>query len=181
MKILKIFLLIVISLFLVILITIGLVYYYYIGRHPADNKKYPHYIGYLDPETTVSKDGFTLCEEKNPKYTHHGAPKRAYRINKKEFDKNIKSKYQNKGYTDYGYLNFRFIINCTGETGMFETIQMNMDMQEKQLQSEMVKHLFELTSASENWNIIKYKEEPVDYYMYVSYKIENGEITEILP
>ncbi|WP_103069808.1 hypothetical protein [Aquimarina sediminis] len=145
-------------------------------------KKYINYIGYLDPNTTISSTSFALCGTGKIEGTHHGLPKLAYKPNKGIFDKTIRSKYQNNEYTDSGYLNFRFVINCKGEIGRVEIIQMNIDLEETELNSEMIDQLYQLTSESENWNGYTTKDQkPIDYYMYVSYKIIDGEITEILP
>ena len=150
-------------------------------NHQPVERNYTNYIGYLDPETTISDNSFEICGTGEIIGTHHGLPKIAYKPNKGIFDKTVRAKYQNKGYIDSGYLNFRFIVNCHGETGRFEIIQMNLDLEETKLNPEMVDQLFSLTASSENWNGYAIKEQPIDYYMYVSYKIENGKITEILP
>ncbi len=144
-------------------------------------EKYQNYIGYLDPGTTVSDENFEICGDEDIKGTHHGLPKHAYKPNKGIFDKKIRSQYQNKGYSDSGYLNFRFIVNCRGETGRFEIIQMNLNLEEVILNQDMVDQLYQLTSQKDNWYGYRINENPIDYYMYVSYKIENGEISEILP
>ncbi|WP_109301607.1 hypothetical protein [Aquimarina sp. AU474] len=181
MKILKVVLIIFVSIAL-ITITVVLGYYYlHVGKHTINTEKYPHYIGYLDPQKTVSSTNFEICSEERIFKTHHGAPKIAYAINKGVFKNNILSAYTNSQFTDSGYLNFRFIINCKGEPGRFEVIQMDLNLEETKLHKKLVDQFFELTAQSRHWNIFTYKEEARDYYMYVSYKIENGEISEILP
>ncbi|MBP2833257.1 hypothetical protein J8281_13770 [Aquimarina sp. U1-2] len=150
-------------------------------NNDASTEKYPNYIGYLDPETTISDINFEICGDEDIKGTHHGLPKHAYKPNKGVFDKTIRATYRNKGYTDSGYLNFRFIVNCRGETGRYEIVQMNLGLEETTLSEDMVNQLFQLTADKENWNGYRSKKSGINYYMYVSYKIEDGEISEILP
>ena len=152
------------------------------GRDPLLQKSYEHYIGYLDPETTISSKGFEVCGQGKISATHHGAEGLGYKPNKWGFKKRIENKYDKKNYTDSGYVFFRFIVNCNGLSGRFEIIQTNLEMEEVTLNPEMVEQLYELTKDGENWNAPKNNiSEPINYYTYVFYKIQNGEITEILP
>ncbi len=181
MKILKITVILFVSILLILIAVVGVYYYMQIGKHTIDKEKYPHYIGYLDPQKTISDTNFKICSDERIFKTHHGAPKIAYAPNKGVFRNTILSEYKNQGFTDSGYLNFRFIINCKGEPGRFEITEMNLNLEETKLNEKLVDQLFTLTAQSRHWNTFTFKNEARDYYMYVSYKIENGEISEILP
>ena len=147
--------------------------------------KYQNYIGYLDPESTKSDKGFELCgngiRNVDLHFTHSPKIEYAYNPNKGVFKQYIQSEYKNKGYTASGYLNFRFIVNCEGKVGYIETIEMDMDLEEASMSPDLVQQLLELTTAMGNWKGLQIRDVSVDYYMYVSYKIQHGEITEILP
>jgi hypothetical protein len=60
---------------------------------------------------------------------------------------------------------------------------MNLDLEEQKFNSNLVNELLEFTSDSKHWNILRYKENntPYNYYNYISYRIENGKVTEIIP
>lgn len=160
---------------------LGFSYYKYWGRFDDDKEKYPHYIGYIDQENAQLNNTHELCGDKHIAYTYNGAAFRAFTGTKKTFRNNILSSYQNRDYSDSGYLNFRFLVNCEGQAGWFEVIKMNLDLEETELNKAMVDQLLILTSNQKHWNKLNYKGTPLNYYMYVSYRIENGEITEILP
>lgn len=115
------------------------------------------------------------------KWAPHGTPKAVFEISKKHFRKTILSEYKNENYTDSGYLNFRFLINCEGNAGRFEIIEMNLDLEEIHLNDALVNQFLKLTSNPKHKKIFTYKDTPRDYYMYISYRIEHGEIIEILP
>ncbi|SHI85406.1 hypothetical protein [Aquimarina spongiae] len=180
-KLLKIILIIISSLVFIVIALAGWFYYQHVGKHSVDQEKYPHYIGYLDPQKTISKEGFETCNETKVYKTHHGAIPEAFKENKWAFRKNILETYGNNHYTNSGYLFFRFIVNCKGETGRFEITGTDFDFNTIQFNQELIDQLHQLTADSENWKVLQGKDTPIDYYVYVGYKIKNGEITEILP
>ncbi|MFK7750394.1 MAG: hypothetical protein AB8B65_18525 [Kordia sp.] len=142
---------------------------------------YKNYVGYIDQEKAMMNNTHQLCNNGNIYYTYSSAGLKAYKYSKKEFRDRISKKFNTNSFTDSGYLNFRFLVNCEGKAGWFEIIQMNLNLEEKALNSEMVNTLLKITSNAENWNVITYEETPLNYYMYVSYRIENGKVTEIIP
>ena len=94
---------------------------------------------------------------------------------------NLANNYSGDSFTESGYLNFRFLVNCDGNPGWFEIIQMNLDLEEKELNTEMVDSLLTFTAMPENWNTLEFREDSGNYYMYISYRIENGKVVEIIP
>lgn len=157
------------------------IYYNYYGKFKADENKYPHYIGFIDQSTALLNNTFQLCGDGEIIKIHHGAPFDAYQNNKRTFSENVLKVYNNKGYKDSGYINFRFLVNCEGNPGWFEIIEINEDYVEISHSKEMVAQLLKITSDPSHWAIYIVDEIPRNYYHYVSYKIENGEIIEILP
>lgn len=159
-----------------------IVYSYYEdwGRFSADEQKYPQNVEYIDPDKALYSQGFEICNE--DRIAQYYNPERAtYVKGKNGLRKFILSNYENKGYSDSGYLNIRFVINCKGETGRYIIHENDLDLEPTQLDSNMVGQLFELTLQLDKWNPVFYREKNWDSYMYISYRIENGEIIEILP
>ncbi len=180
-KILKSVLFTFLALFLVGISFLGYTYYNYFGKFEVDTEKYQHYVGYINQDKALLNSKYKLCDESRVYKVHHGAPKDAFKGSKKRFKDYILSNYKNESYKDSGYLNFRFLVNCEGNVGWFEIIEMNLELEETKLNKKMVDQLLTLTSDSKNWAIYNYKNQPKNYYMYISYRIENGEITQILP
>jgi len=157
------------------------IYYNYYGKFAADEEKYPYYIGFIDQETALLNQNYSLCGDGTIYKTHHGAPFDAYQYNKRTFKENVLKTYKNEDFTDSGYVNFRFLVNCEGNPGWFEIVEINENFEEVSHSTEMVNQLLKITSNPAHWAIYKVDEMPKNYYHYVSYKIENGEVTEILP
>ena len=162
---------------------IGFGYYYYNQAHDTENKPYKKYIGYIDQEKALLNHKYELCGDAYIQRTYNGAALEGYFINKKHFRDQLNKQFSASQYQDSGYLNFRFLVNCEGNAGWFEVVEMNLDLEEQKLNSELVDELLEFTSNSEHWNILRYPKDntPYNYYMYISYRIENGKVTEILP
>lgn len=156
---------------------------YVVNQYWGANEHYPHFVGYLNPENTLSNEDFELCNGGKIDFQskHHGGVDYAYKGEKRQFKQIILKEYQNKNYSDSGYIAFRFIVNCKAQVGRIEVIELDLNLQKTSLNPEMVQKLLTLTSDSKHWNIHTVNETPVNYYMYVLYRIENGNLVEILP
>lgn len=81
-----------------------------------------------------------------------------------------------------GYITIRFVVNCEGKIGMFRVQQMDKSYLETSFDEKFVQSLLNFTQKLNGWQKKKNeKNETRDYYQYLTYKIENGKITEILP
>ena len=180
-KILKIVLIV----FAAILVLIGCLllfgYLYVKQAHNTENKPYKHYVGYIDQSKALLNDKYKLCNEGSIYHTYSSASLKAYKGSKKQFRDAVNTQFNTNNYTESGYLNYRFLVNCEGNAGWFEIIEMDLDLKEKSLNPKMVDELLTFTSKPANWNVISYDNKPQNYYMYVSYRIENGKVTEIIP
>jgi len=181
MRILKIITFIVLGICILALLTVFSGWLYFSNKYPVDEDAYPNYVGYINQETASLNDIYELCDSEAIYHVHHGASEKGYAGNKKQFRDVILKNYKNENYTDSGYLNFRFLVSCEGHAGWFEIIQVDSNYNSTNFSQGLVSQLQALTAKSENWNIINFDDNPVDYYMYVSYKLKDGEITEILP
>lgn len=171
------------------LITLGfgilIAYLYFTIKNPydTDNKPYKHIIGYINQDKALLNNTYKLCGDGYIQRTYNGSALDGYAINKKHFRDQAFASFNTNTYTDNGYLNFRFIVNCEGNAGWFEIIEMNLDLDEQKLNPDLVKALLNFTAQSKHWNILNYIKtgEAYNYYNYVSYRLENGKITEIIP
>ena len=156
-------------------------YYKFWGRFEVDAEKYAKDIGYIDQKSALKNNAYELCNDGKIAHTYNGASLKAYKPSKGVFRNNILNTYKNENYGESGYLNFRFLVNCKGEAGWFEIIEMDLNLNESDLNDDMVNQLLHLTSDKMHWKVLKDNGKLLNYYMYVSYRIENGDIIEILP
>jgi hypothetical protein len=94
----------------------------------------------------------------------------------------FKSSYKPvEGKDQNGFIRIRFIVNCKGEAGRFRIIQSNLNFQNTEFDTKITTQLLDITRGINQWEILKRNGTPIDYYMYLILKIDNGEISEILP
>ena len=160
---------------------VGYLYYQYDWKYEVNEKKYPHNIGHLPQNNTESN--FNLCNKERIVGWFASAAMSVpiFRGSKSTFKKYILENFNTTDNSDNGFLNLRFIINCKGEVGRIEINELDIDYKPSKFSPNLVKQIVELSSRKENWNISNIKGEQLDSYMYLIYKIENGEISEILP
>ena len=144
------------------------------------DRKHEGHIGFLDPKNPDVSENFKRCSEKLPVGFYHSSAPYIYKGGKPNFRKFIQTNFSENKYTDDGYLNFRFLINCNGEIGDVETNQLDTNLELTVLNKDLVSKLSKLTLRKENWNSLETREVR-DLYMYIIYRIENGQIVEILP
>jgi hypothetical protein len=150
-------------------------------------KKFEQRVAYIDLETAQLTEGFSICNLTDivDYYiyavgdTFHR--KTSYIHGKNGLRKEVLAQYQNRNYSDSGYLNFRFIVNCKGEAGAYVIHENDLNLNPKQFNSDLVQQLFEITTNFKQWHPNHMRGANRDSYMYISYRIEHGEITEILP
>jgi len=81
-----------------------------------------------------------------------------------------------------GYIRIRFMVNCKGKIGRFSLQEMDRDYKEKRFPPEITQQLFDLVYQLDGWIPMElWLDEPVDYYKHLGFKINNGQIEEILP
>lgn len=56
---------------------------------------------------------------------------------------------------------------------------MNFDFEPLKFSKGLLEELVDLSLKKDNWD--PYSDEDLNYYMHLTYRIENGKITEIIP
>lgn len=168
-----------ILLFLTLSIVSGFDYMLSNYQNQFDRRNEGH-IGYLDPDNPDVSENFKRCSDKLPVGFYHSTAPYIYKGGKPVFRRFIQDNYTENSFIDNGYLNFRFLIDCNGELGDVETNQLDTNLEITSLNKDLVSKLSKLTLRKENWSSLETREVR-DLYMYVIYKIENGQVVEILP
>jgi hypothetical protein len=154
-------------------------WYTFTKKYIPSKNRYEHRIAHIDPNNSMLSDGFETCHEYI--YDYYNPERPTYVNGKNGLRKFVLKNYKNDGYSDSGYLNIRFVINCKGETGRYVIHENDLSLSPKKFNPEIKKQLFELTTQLNKWNPNFIRGKKVDSYMYISYRIENGEIIEIIP
>ena len=173
---------IVIGAILIVIAALSAFGYYMMYYSLLPNEgEFKHDAHYINPEEAILNDDFNVCNENYIFQYYNQSEVLPYLNGKNGFRDYINKNYENRNYSDSGYFNIRFIINCEGKAGRFIMHENNLDLEPQAFNSDLKKQLINLTTNVKEWQPIFLFEKNRDAYMYVSYRIENGEITEIIP
>ncbi|MBQ4912832.1 hypothetical protein J8L85_00185 [Maribacter sp. MMG018] len=149
----------------------------------SEKEKYLRWVGDIEQNDQIDETAFKVCngDDKILQYFNLGNGP-IYAGEKSKVLNTFKSKYKPiSGKKENGLIRIRFIVNCEGKAGRFRVVQSDYDYQEKEFDDEIVSQLLNITKGIENWEVLKQNEVPIDYYMYLIFKITDGQLTEILP
>jgi hypothetical protein len=141
-------------------------------------------VAYIDPGRTLGyRPDFELCTATEAIIDYYNAdPDIHYRGGKYALWKAIRPQLEPTMLENAsGYLTFRFVINCEGEAGRFTLEPADLDFQPTQFPEKTVAHLGEITAGLTDWRPGRHKGEPADAYAYLTYKLKDGELVELLP
>ncbi len=80
-----------------------------------------------------------------------------------------------------GLIRVRFVVNCKGQTDRFRIIAMDEDYQTKKFDERITQQILDICKSLDGWLPKKKEDKEFDYYQYLIFKIQSGQITEILP
>lgn len=144
----------------------------------------PERVAYIQPETTLDNPtDFTTCfEQQFVNDYYNGDPDAAYNGGKQALLTDILGQLNPESLGDEsGYLTFRFIINCEGRAGWFTTEQADLDFMQKQFSSVLVEHLFTILQSLDQWHPTVIRAEERDAYCYLTFKLNHGQLIDLLP
>lgn len=80
-----------------------------------------------------------------------------------------------------GYITVRFIVNCKGEKNCFHIYQTDKEFKTVNFGNEITDKFLDFVKAMKDWPIGIVKTQAVDYYAYLTFKLNDGKIENIIP
>lgn len=145
--------------------------------------KYPVTVGDIEFDEKLDDPAFKKCNpEKLMSFQYYqGSKGFDYKGEKSAIlEKLEKEKISSENKVN-GYITVRFLVNCEGKTGLFRVQQMNAELKEAVLDKELENRLLRFAKSLDGWIPKEIKGFKVGYYQYLTYKIENGKVSEVLP
>ena len=147
-------------------------------------EQYLRWVGDIEQDEEVDDPNFTICngEEYIKQYFNlSGGPQ--YLGEKPVVERLFAENYQIEEIKDQsGWLRIRFIVNCEGKAGRYRLLEADQDYKSFKFNKEISARLLELTKSIESWPIqYTRNEKPIDYYYYLTFKLKDGQIQEIIP
>lgn len=143
--------------------------------------KYPNNVGDIEFDSKLDNPDFKICHPELSYQYYNFNKGFQYKGEKYEILELWKKHRINSILEESGYITIRFIVNCEGKTGRFRIQQMSQDYKELKFNENFVAHILEFVKRLDGWLIGNYRGENVDYYQYLTFKVNNGIVTEILP
>ena len=144
--------------------------------------EYPRFIGDIAFDSKYDKSNFYLCNEKDIAQYHNDSKGMEYKGEKIALQEEIFSKFKAMIDTSQnGLIRIRFIVNCKGETDRFRIISMDENYNEKKFSINITEQLLLICKELKGWLPKKLDGKEVDYYQYLIFKINRGNLIEILP
>lgn len=142
-------------------------------------------IAYIDPSKTLDDHtDFKLCaDEKYIVDYYNGDPPAGVLGGKRTVQSLLKKHFDlSKIEKESGYLTYRYVVNCKGEAGRFTTEQTDLDFAVKSFDKKTIDHFYEIVREIENFQATKLNYvDDSDAYCYLTFKLKDGEVIEILP
>ncbi|MEL6969237.1 MAG: hypothetical protein AAFO02_03630 [Bacteroidota bacterium] len=141
----------------------------------------PKRVAYIDPAQVLDKGtDFTPCDEDIIDY-YNGDPDAGPIGGKRRLWKLFEQLDPKLLNGQSGYLTFRFVINCEGVAGYFITEEAGLDFVRKRFPEPLVRHVFDLLRQFQAWQPTEARGEVYDSYAYITLKLKDGKLVEILP
>lgn len=157
-----------------------LVYLIFFGACESRVSKYDHPVGFIDSKKAVGDRSFKTCDTTIYQY-YNSFPHAGYKFGKKALRDSIMRNFV-KVNDESGYLTIRFIINCSGQSGRYEIIENDNELRPTTFSEKLKSQFLDIIiNHLKSWTPLLLENRQRDSYMYLTFKMENGEIIEILP
>ena len=150
---------------------------------PESKDEYLRWVGDIEQNENVDQPDFKAChgDEQILQYFNLGEGP-LYPEEKSALLETFETQYEPvKDTGQSGLIRIRFVVNCEGKAGRFRMIQADDNYNEIEFDKRITGQLLKITKDIKSWKIVYRREVPVDYYSYLIFKMNDGQITEILP
>ena len=146
-------------------------------------KEFLRHVGDIPYDAAQDTLGFEPCHEDAAFIYYNFGKGITYKGEKAAILRKFDEAFRPGQQKESGYITIRFMINCKGEPGRFRLYQMDENYVAKDFSPELVNQLFTTTRSLNEWEVPadKYGKDVYDYYQYLTFKINNGQIERILP
>lgn len=145
---------------------------------------YPNHVGDISFDKKMDNPTFRRCMQEDygiQYYNINNSNGLKYRGEKLAIIQELEKLNLTSSNKSNGYITIRFVVNCEGKTGLFRIQQMNENYTEEDFDKDLSKKLLNFTKSLNDWTPTEIQNKKVDYYQYLTYKITNGKVSEILP
>ena len=138
-------------------------------------------VGEIFYEDAIDDPDFELCHNQRSIIQYYAFNEKCFTGEKAAINRYFEENYLSTNTKESGWIRIRFIVNCRGEAGRFRLLAMDNEYQKTSFSPGITQQLLILTKALNGWKSMEANQVVRDYYQYLIFKIENGELVEIMP
>ncbi|MGL4630605.1 MAG: hypothetical protein ACRCVT_05295 [Leadbetterella sp.] len=112
---------------------------------------------------------------------HYFTFKAKYPLSSETLAENINAILNYKPQNINGFITVRFLVNCARQTGEHEIYQIDTHYQQTVFDPKYVDQILHFVKSLQDWKLGIHKEKTYDYYAYLTFKIEQGFVKEVVP
>ncbi|UQB67709.1 hypothetical protein [Epilithonimonas zeae] len=145
---------------------------------------YPNKVGNIVFDKNIDSPDFKRCMDKDygiQYYSVNDSNGLLYKGEKFAIIQELEKLNLSSSKKTNGYITIRFVVNCEGKTGFFRVQQMNDNYLEENWDKDFSVKLLNFTKSLNGWIAKESRGTKLDYYQYLTYKITDGKVSEILP
>lgn len=143
---------------------------------------YQNFVGDIEFDKESDDENFELCFDKHIYQYFNDSNGFNYEGEKLAVENEFSKEYKSKIIpNETGLIRINFIVNCKGQTDRFRLIAMDEDYNPKEFDESITEQLLRIAKSLKGWKGKQIKGNKIDYYQYLIFKIENGQLKEILP
>lgn len=142
-----------------------------------------HRVAYIDPEDAIdNQNDFATCYHISQVNDYYNDDRAQHLEGKAGLWEMVESNLDvNLLKGQEGYLTYRFVVNCEGKAGRFVTEEADLEFDRIEFSTELRNHFLNMLLDIPKWKNLTIQGEARDAYVYVTFKIKDDEIIEILP
>ena len=151
-------------------------------KEAKSQSKYLRWVGDIEFDAQLDDQNFKVCHGDSNVIQYFNTSKGfGYQGEKTAIWNIFQEKYQAVTRKNQnGWIRIRFIVNCEGKAGRFRLTAADQNYQRTTFDPKITSQLLKITKSLDGWQILE-NDPPRDYYLYLIFKIEDGQILEILP
>ena len=139
-------------------------------------------VGEIFTDSLTDAKNFKVCGEQNRIVQYYAFNEKTHEGEKGTLIQHFQKGYKAvKNSKESGLIRIRFIVNCKGEAGRFRVLSMDSEYQRKEFSKKITNQLLTLTKSLKSWKPMQARGNFRDYYQYLMFKIEDGQLIEIMP
>ncbi|TDT50527.1 hypothetical protein CLV90_0061 [Maribacter spongiicola] len=134
-------------------------------------------VGDIPFDLSVDNSEFVVCDEEYiVQYYSAGT---YYKGGEKAIKTELRELITQLNFEKSGIITFRFVVNCNNQIGRFRTKMVNENLKPTSFRYSNIKQMQETIKNLKDWHAGKWNNQPLDTYYNLSFKIQNGKITDI--